>query len=173
MLEFTAYGSPAPKGSVKSFIPRRKDGSMVMKPNGSSPLVVKTDDSGSRGKVWGGTVATSAAVAMREQGVTMWRSVPLAFVVDFYQPRPQSHYRTGRNAGILRDDAPTAPAKRPDVDKLLRAVLDALKNVAYGDDGQVVAVVARKNFGEPARAEIRVGPFAPAETDAGQMALAA
>jgi crossover junction endodeoxyribonuclease RusA len=39
--------------------------------------------------------------------------------------------------------------KRPDVDKLLRAVLDAMTGIVYTDDAQVDRVVVRKVYGEP------------------------
>lgn len=45
---------------------------------------------------------------------------------------------------------PTPPAvKRPDVDKLARAVFDALTGYAWRDDSQVIDVHARKRIAEP------------------------
>lgn len=41
----------------------------------------------------------------------------------------------------------TAPTVRPDLDKLLRAVLDALTGIAYQDDSQVVQVTTSKVYG--------------------------
>ena len=38
------------------------------------------------------------------------------------------------------------PSTRPDLDKLVRAVLDSLTGVAYIDDGQVVEVTASKIY---------------------------
>ena len=38
------------------------------------------------------------------------------------------------------------PSTRPDLDKLIRAVLDALTGVAYVDDGQVVEITASKIY---------------------------
>jgi crossover junction endodeoxyribonuclease RusA len=38
------------------------------------------------------------------------------------------------------------PSTRPDLDKLIRAVLDALTGIAYVDDGQVVAITASKIY---------------------------
>lgn len=53
--------------------------------------------------------------------------------------RPKTHYGTGRNSGALKKTAPKYPAgRRYDLDKLVRAVLDALTGVVYMDDGQVV-----------------------------------
>jgi Holliday junction resolvase RusA-like endonuclease len=70
---------------------------------------------------------------------------PAAVTVVFLLPRPASHYGTG---GQVRVTAPLHPATRPDVDKLARAVLDALaKSGAIKDDGQVVSLAAVKTYG--------------------------
>lgn len=42
----------------------------------------------------------------------------------------------------------TLPWVKPDLDKLVRAVLDGLTGVAYDDDSQVVILQARKTYGE-------------------------
>ena len=48
------------------------------------------------------------------------------------------------------------PCVAPDLDKLIRAVLDALTAIAYVDDGQVTEVHARKVYGDNVGAQIRV-----------------
>ena len=40
------------------------------------------------------------------------------------------------------------PSVRPDLDKLIRAVLDGLTDVAYRDDEQVTDLTASKSYGE-------------------------
>ena len=40
------------------------------------------------------------------------------------------------------------PTVAPDLDKLIRAVLDGLTAIAYRDDAQVTAVTAKKAYGE-------------------------
>jgi Holliday junction resolvase RusA-like endonuclease len=50
-----------------------------------------------------------------------------------------------------------APTVRPDLDKLLRAVMDALTNVAYIDDSQVVSVATSKAYGPSERVIVSVG----------------
>lgn len=40
------------------------------------------------------------------------------------------------------------PTVAPDLDKLVRAVLDGLTAIAYRDDAQVTSIVARKSYGE-------------------------
>jgi len=42
----------------------------------------------------------------------------------------------------------TTPMLKPDIDNVLKIVLDALNKVAYKDDTQVVSAVANKIFGE-------------------------
>lgn len=47
------------------------------------------------------------------------------------------------------------PAKKPDIDNVLKAVLDALNGFAYDDDRQVVSVTCRKFYA--AQGYIRIG----------------
>jgi len=70
--------------------------------------------------------------------------------------RPKSHYTA---KGALRDAAPRHVGK-PDIDKLCRAVLDALTGIAYADDSQVVALDASKVYGPTASTEIFIKPTA-------------
>jgi crossover junction endodeoxyribonuclease RusA len=70
-------------------------------------------------------------------------SVSLTFTL----PRPAAHYGRGKQRDVLRVDAPKVPAKRPDLDKLTRAVLDALTTAQiYTDDGLVVRLEAEKCY---------------------------
>ena len=48
------------------------------------------------------------------------------------------------------------PFKRPDIDKLSRAVLDGLTGVAYEDDEQVVKLIAVKEYGNVEGVTIRI-----------------
>lgn len=63
---------------------------------------------------------------------------PVAVTVTFALKRPLRLVK-GR----------VVPCTRPDIDKLLRAVLDALSGVTFRDDGQVVHVEAWKRYAEP------------------------
>lgn len=81
---------------------------------------------------------------------------PIVLDLGFLMPRPKTHFRTGAHADELRLDAPIAHAHRPDLDKLARAVLDALTGIAYLDDGQVAELAARKVYGAPAGVRVVV-----------------
>lgn len=74
---------------------------------------------------------------------------PMSIRIEFLFPRPKAHYNA---RGGLTPRAPAHPAKRPDVDKLARAVLDALTGLVWADDAQVVRLLAVKAYstkGEP------------------------
>lgn len=95
-------------------------------------------------KPWREALAAEAAEAMREEG---WDTIPsghpVELVVYFVFGRPKSHYRAN---GDLKPTAPTFKASKPDTDKLLRALCDALSKVVFHDDAQVAVVVARKIY---------------------------
>jgi len=94
---------------------------------------------------WREAVRHTAASVM---GETIW-TPPLAaaVTVTFTVARPGLHYRTGRFAHLLKDDAPAHPVGRPDIDKLCRAVLDALTDAgALTDDARVVSLCAEKAY---------------------------
>lgn len=91
-------------------------------------------------KAWRRMIATEC----RQVG---WEPVlgPVSLTLVFHLPRPASHYGTGRNAGMIKPGRPDWCATKPDVDKLARAVLDALtKCGAIGDDATVVELKASK-----------------------------
>jgi Holliday junction resolvase RusA-like endonuclease len=68
----------------------------------------------------------------------------IALEVEFRFARPPSHFtKTGR----LRKGAPLAPG-RPDLDKLLRGLLDGLTGVLFRDDAQVTELEAAKCYAE-------------------------
>lgn len=63
---------------------------------------------------------------------------PVAVELEFVMPRPKSAPKRS-----------TPPAiKRPDIDKLARAILDAVTGVIVSDDSQIVRLVATKRIAE-------------------------
>lgn len=80
------------------------------------------------------------ASAARAAGVEL-RYDPVFLTVKFFFHRPKCHLD---RKGLLAADAPRHFTKAPDVDKLLRAVMDALTGVAYKDDAQVCRALAHK-----------------------------
>jgi crossover junction endodeoxyribonuclease RusA len=83
---------------------------------------------------------------------------PVNACLYFYFPRPKSHFGTGRNAHVLKDGATEYKATKPDLDKLVRAVLDAItqSGVVWRDDSQVAGLTALKRYGGTGFLDVRV-----------------
>jgi Holliday junction resolvase RusA-like endonuclease len=153
----TVYGRAQPAGSKRAFFNKA-----------SGKAIVVDDAKGSR--PWKQEVAGAALDACAGEPILL--DGPLVLVARFFLQRPKGHYRTGRNAHLLRDSAPGYPASKPDTTKLLRAVEDALTGVVWRDDAQVVYQVASKHYGLPERCEIEVD-HAPPPILADELAAAA
>jgi crossover junction endodeoxyribonuclease RusA len=126
-LHFVVAGVPQPQGSTRAF----------MRPGMRYPVVTST----TKGlHSWRHLIATEAA----RTGIAL--QGPIAMRAAFYLPRPKS---LGKK---------TKPhLTRPDLDKLVRSVGDALSGVCYRDDAQIVDLHVWKHYagvGEPPRVEI-------------------
>ncbi|MDX3248819.1 RusA family crossover junction endodeoxyribonuclease [Streptomyces sp. ME18-1-4] len=119
-ISFPVYGLPAPQGS------KRHVGNGVM------------IESSAKVKPWRQDVKQAALDAVA--ALPGWTPLdgPLVASMIFTFARPKGHYRTGRNAHLLRDSAPSRPAVTPDLSKILRSTEDALTGVIWADDARVV-----------------------------------
>jgi crossover junction endodeoxyribonuclease RusA len=116
-------GIPAPQGSKRHV----GGGRMVEQSRAVGPW---------REAVRANTEEVVAAYPDTDEGTGYAFVGPVTVVIKFRLPRPKS-----APASV------TMPAKRPDLDKLCRAVLDGLTDGgAFADDGQVVSLVAYKRF---------------------------
>ena len=88
------------------------------------------------------------ACAEQFQGDPITEAV--AMEVTFILPRAKNHYGTGRNATKLKGSAPAHHTKTPDLDKLLRGVLDPMTVKCGGnvlnDDSQIVKLLCSKRY---------------------------
>ena len=85
---------------------------------------------------------------------------PIKVRCTFYRARPKGHYGTGKNAGVLKASAPKYPTSKPDGSKLFRSTEDALTNVIWGDDAQVVTQTIKKRFSNTPGARIWIQEIA-------------
>jgi len=115
------YGTPIPEGSLKAFAFRRKNGKLGTSLVHQNPSL----------ESW----RESIADAYKQRGGKFYdKHVPVEFVtLTFRMPKPKSVKRL-------------MPSVKPDLDKLIRGVLDALSDVAYVDDGQVVRFIEVKKI---------------------------
>lgn len=153
-IEITVYGEPEPAGSKSSFVPTNRKTKKPFYKNGR--IVVNTVDANPKAKGWKSTVKASAGI----QYLGPMLRGPLAVEFIFYRKRNKGDFGTGRNEGIVKDSADAYPTKRPDALKLARAVEDALTDVLWLDDAQIVDEHIGKRFGDRARVEIKIWPVA-------------
>jgi Holliday junction resolvase RusA-like endonuclease len=151
VLRFAVYGDPQTAGSKQAFVPLHPVTKQPYRKNGR--IVVSVVDDNPKGKGWKRDVA---AVARVRWGARPLLTGPLAVQMVVFKLRPKSHYGTGRNADRLKPDAPDYPDLRPDVLKLARAVEDALTQVLWHDDAQIVHEELRKEWGPRAGVEVAV-----------------
>lgn len=120
---FEVRGIPAPKGSMRAFPFRRKDGQ----------LGVSTTHDNPRTKEWGQLMALAA----QEHAPPELIEGPIALELTFTLKRPASVSERKR----------PLPTAKPDIDKLARCACDALKGIVWRDDSQVVDLHASKRYG--------------------------
>jgi Holliday junction resolvase RusA-like endonuclease len=104
-------------------------------------------------KAWRQSVAETAA---REFLGDAPANGPVHVSAEFVFPRPKAHYRSGRYADWLKESAPLYHTSNPDLDKLQRAIGDALTGVVIRDDRQIAAWSTVKRYGPHAGATISV-----------------
>lgn len=77
----------------------------------------------------------------KEKGVKMLDG-PVCVRAEFYFPHPKSHYRGSNpdNPLLPRWQGVDFHTLKPDADKLMRSVLDALTGIAFKDDSQVACL---------------------------------
>jgi crossover junction endodeoxyribonuclease RusA len=126
VVTFNVVGLPATQGSKKAFINKKTQ----------RPVIV--DDNPAALKPWREAFASEARAAFA--GTELLRC-PVQVRLNFRLLRPASYPKTTRTWPIK--------ARSGDVDKLARAVLDAITGVLIADDSQVIGLVVSKDWGDP------------------------
>lgn len=120
MIEFSIEGIPVPQGSMRA-----------ISVNGRARVFHNSDK---KLRAWRNGVAHAASMALDgnpgyDEPVNVW--------MEFRLPRPPSTKRS-------------APSVKPDLDKLVRAVLDALEQSGViKNDSRVCFINATKSYAEP------------------------
>ena len=86
---------------------------------------------------------------------------PISLVLCFYMKRPKKHYRTGKFAHILKKNSPVVCIQKPDIDNLIKFVLDACNDLLWEDDKLVYEIQARKVYSKRPRTEIEAWEYVP------------
>lgn len=126
-IEFVVLGNPEPKGSTRAF----RAGTRTV-----------TTSANPRLRGWEALVIEAASEAMGERSPL---DCPIRVALVFRLARPAGHF--GKR-GLL-PSAPDFPVGKPDLDKLVRGVLDGITQAGvWRDDSRVVAVRAMKVYGD-------------------------
>lgn len=131
-IHLVILGVPEPQGSTRAFAIKRKG-----QPTGQ----VVVTSSNKKVKPWRQQVGWVAKEAMK--GEICYEETAISINMNFYFRKPKSLKKYE-----------WAKITRPDVDKLARAILDALTGIVYHDDSQVIGIDANKYFDDVPRAEI-------------------
>ena len=82
-------------------------------------------------------------------------STPIRVEARFYFPHRTSHYRSN---GTLKDKS-FIKSTKPDLDNLIKFILDTLNGVIWVDDSLIVELVAGKYYDEKPRTELYIRSY--------------
>lgn len=123
MINFRANGNPYPQGSKSAFV------------RGGRAVIVEGTGKGiQKHKVWRSIVKQAADEAAESlSGLPL--DCPVHVELTFFMSRPKSVKRL-------------LPTVKPDLDKLVRSVLDAITGNVLSDDSRVVTLTAKKFYAD-------------------------
>lgn len=156
MTELSRFvpGTPAPQGSARAIVHKHTQRAVLIK------------DNNTRQKTWRGDVR-DALTTPGGQPLAYFPG-PVAVELAFVMPRPKSTPKTR---------ATPAAVKKPDLDKLVRAVFDAVTSAGvWADDSCAVDVHATKRLaelGEPTGCHITIRDTTPVPAEPGALTLEA
>lgn len=120
MIKIEVIGVPRPGGGKIAGI-GKKTGKLFVRPDNPNT------------KYWRADVQQAAN--QQYNGELMTAGIVMKYMFRF--PRPKSHYRSGKNSHILKENAPRYHISKPDLTKIIRSTEDALTGIVWRDDSQV------------------------------------
>lgn len=151
IISFWVQGHCEPAGSKSSFVPTHPVTKEPYRGPGGR-IIVNTVDANPNAKTWKKLVSYTARMHYHDAPLLG----PLECRFEFVVKRPQGHFGTGKNEGKVKDSAPAFPTSKPDVLKLSRGTEDALTEILWVDDAQVVNQSATKRYGNVEGVQITV-----------------
>jgi Holliday junction resolvase RusA-like endonuclease len=140
---FSLFGEPGRQGDMKAQVVSTKP-----------PIARIYNAEGDDLRRWRKSVADACSDAMLDhEAARIEKPRPVELTITW-----QFVYRKAdlTAAGDPKDGAPRFKVSWPDIDKLERAMLDALTGVAYADDAQVARVVKEKVYGRTFHTTVQV-----------------
>lgn len=132
-FQFMVIGDPIPQGSAQAFYIKTLGRSVITHANKKT-------------KPWRQQVAQTALCEMQVYGFdALMNGEPVEVDTEFYFEKPKSKPKSCIHK-----------VTKPDGDKCVRAIWDALTGIAFKDDSQIVKWSGSKQYGSPARVIVRV-----------------
>lgn len=143
MITIDVLGCPAPKGSSRAMMIKRKGGGLqaVNVPSGSG-------ENRTALKSWDTAVREAARAQVGPRMSPIFIEKPLRLTIVFRIRRLGSHYRKD---GTLKPNAPTWVTVKPDVSKYARATEDSLTGFIWDDDSRITDLRVLKVYAAPGR----------------------
>ena len=134
MIQFTVPGTPVPKGRPRSFVRGGKVGHYTPKKTADYEKAVR--------------MLAQAAMGCRKP-----INGAVAVEITLFLTPPKSWSIKKRNAAMSGEIFPTAT---PDIDNCTKAIFDAMNDVVFDDDKQVVDLVVSKRYSEKSFSTVEV-----------------
>jgi len=139
LLDIDVPGDPAPQGSKR----------LLRSPSGK----LATVESSARVAPWRTDVRDAILTALDPSPTRPHppHTGPVEVNLTFRLRRPAAHHTGANRTRPVRESAPPYHTGKPDVDKLARAVLDAIDStgIVYVDDAQVAVLAVGKLYASP------------------------
>ena len=134
MIRFTVYGVPVSQGNKTPFTFRDKN---------SGKVRASMSERNNKGlEAWRHDVSMIAQQHRPDKPY----DGPVAVTLRFFFIRPKS----------VSEKKRPLPIVKPDIDKITRAIFDALKGKIYTDDSRVCDLITSKRYDDTPRVEIEV-----------------
>ena len=103
-------------------------------------------------------IRISYQIALQEQGETiesvfLESDIPVEITIKALFPIPKSYSKKKQKA-ILQGKL--KPTKKPDIDNITKAILDALNGLAFHDDSQIVKLNVVKDYASGEKGSVEV-----------------
>ncbi len=129
-ISFLVLGEPTPEGSTRAYYIKSLD------------RTVTTHQNKKGLQAWRNRIATEAQHALEGREWTCDCASAYEVGVEFVLSRPPS----------VPEHKRIHPTVKPDIDKLVRAINDALTGILFVDDCQVIAMTMSKEYSDERRA---------------------
>lgn len=82
-----------------------------------------------------------------------FKDKPIILFVKAYMPIPTKFKKAEKEAALRKE---LIPVEKPDVDNILKAILDALNEIAYDDDRYIYRLSIEREYSDNPRTEVSI-----------------